>query len=134
MPGVNPFEKYPWINLNEMRPKPEVTIYHNPRCSTSRKALEWLHDRGIEPKIFEYLKENPGESELRDLLAKLKASPREIIRKKEQLYMDLGLKSATDDELIRAMADNPVLIERPIVIRGNRAAIGRPLENIENLF
>jgi arsenate reductase (glutaredoxin) len=115
-------------------PSKSVTILHNPRCSTSRKALELLHDRGIEPVIVEYLKDPPTADEIRAILKKLKASPRELIRKKEALYRELNLDSADDDALIDAMAAHPILIERPVVIRGARAALGRPLDNIDALL
>lgn len=110
------------------------TLLHNPRCSTSRKALELLEAHGIHPQIVEYLKDPLGESEIRGLLKKLKTSPGELVRKKEPLFKELGLETADDDALIRAMAAHPVLIERPVLIRGSQAAIGRPLAQIEELL
>lgn len=110
------------------------TLLHNPRCSTSRKALELLESRDIQPRIVEYLKDPLDETEIRDLLKKLSAGPRDLVRKKEPLFKELGLEAANDNALIRAMAAHPVLIERPVLIRGKRAAIGRPLSQIEELL
>ncbi len=109
-----------------------VRIWHNPRCSKSRQTLQLLEDKGIEPKQKLYLKEPPDEQELRDVLAMLGLSPRDLMRKKQKEYKELGLadESLSDDDLIRAMLDNPVLIERPIVINDGKAAIGRPPENV----
>lgn len=115
-------------------PAKSVTIFHNPRCSTSRKGLELLQSRGIEPEIVEYLKTPPTREELVDVLKKMKASPRDLIRKKETLYKELALESASDDALLDAMAEHPVLIERPVVIKGEKAALGRPLEAIEAIL
>jgi len=109
-----------------------VRIWHNPRCSKSRQTLQLLEDKGIEPEQKLYLKEPPDEQELRDVLAMLGLSPRDLMRKKQKEYKELGLadESLSDDDLIRAMLDNPVLIERPIVINNGKAAIGRPPENV----
>jgi arsenate reductase (glutaredoxin) len=115
-------------------PKSPVTLLHNPRCSTSRRALALLQERGIDPLIVEYLKDPPTAGEIRDILKKMKASPRDLIRRKESLYRELGLDSADDKTLIEAMAAHPILIERPVVIRGARAALGRPLDNLESLL
>lgn len=114
--------------------KTNVTIFHNPRCSTSRKGLELLQSRGIEPEIVEYLKTPPTREELVEVLTKMKASPRDLIRKKEKLYAELGLENASDEALLDAMAEHPVLIERPVVIKGKKAALGRPLESIEEIL
>lgn len=107
-----------------------VTIWHNPRCSKSRQTLQLLEDKGIEPEQKLYLKEPPTEKELRDILSMLGISPRDLMRKKQKEYKELGLDNAelSDDALIRAMLENPVLIERPIVINNGKAAIGRPPE------
>jgi len=109
-----------------------VTIYHNPRCSKSRQTLQLLQDKGIEPKIIEYLKTPPGKTELKDLLKMLDMSPRDLMRKKEQEYKANGLDDTdlSKDELMDAMIENPVLIERPIVVSDGKAAIGRPPENV----
>lgn len=111
-----------------------VTIYHNPRCSKSRQALELLKERGIEPTIVEYLKTPPDEAEIRGLLAKLGKAPRDILRKKEAAEAGLDDPSLSDDALIRGMAANPVVIERPIVVNGDRARLGRPPESILSIL
>lgn len=109
-----------------------VTIYHNPRCTKSRQTLKLLEARGIKPKVVEYLKTPPSESELKRLLKQLGIRPRELLRRKEPQYKKLKLDNPalSDAELIRAMAAHPILIERPIVVKGERAALGRPPENV----
>ena len=109
-----------------------VTIYHNPRCSKSRQTLELLRSRGLEPDIVEYLKTPPGKSELSGILALLGMGPRELMRKKEAEYKANGLDGGglSDDQLLDAMIEYPVLIERPIVLANGKAAIGRPPENV----
>ncbi len=112
------------------------TIYHNPRCSKSRQTLALLTERGIEPDIVEYLHTPPSPATLKSLLAMLGLAPRELMRQKEAAYTEAGLSNPdlTDDQLIQAMTAHPILIERPIVVQGDRAVIGRPPENIEQLF
>jgi len=109
-----------------------VTIYHNPKCSKSRQALQLLRDRGIEPRIVQYLKTPPDATTLETLLRKLGKRPRDLLRRKEAAYGELGLAdSGLDDAaLIRAMVENPILIERPIVVHGTKAALGRPPEEV----
>ncbi len=109
-----------------------VTIYHNPRCSKSRQTLALLQEHGIEPTIIEYLKTPPDAETLRRLLDALGMSPRELMRRKEKEYKELGLDdpSLSDDDLIRAMIEHPRLIERPIVVTDKGVAIGRPPENV----
>ena len=107
-----------------------VTIYHNPRCTKSRETLALLEKKGVKPTIIEYLKTPPTAAELKKLLAMMGKSPREAIRKGEAPYKDLGLAEASDAELIKAMAENPILIERPIVVKGAKAALGRPPESV----
>jgi arsenate reductase len=109
-----------------------VTIYHNPRCSKSRQALELLRGRGIEPEIIEYLKTPPSAAELKRILALLGKRPREIMRKGEAVYKEKGLKdeSLGDDALIAAMVADPILIERPIVVANGKARLGRPPETV----
>jgi len=111
-------------------------IFHNPRCSKSRQTLELLTERGIEPEIIRYLETPPTEHELRHILGLLGLEPRQLMRKGETAYSEQNLDNASlsADELIRAMVATPKLIERPIVIRGDRAAIGRPPENVLTLF
>ena len=113
-----------------------VTIYHNPKCGTSRRALELLRGRGYEPEIIEYLKTPPTPARLKQILAMLEMKPRELIRRKEKVYTELGLDSPklSDAEIIMALAAHPVLIERPIVILGNRAALGRPAERVMDIL
>jgi len=109
-----------------------VTIYHNPRCSKSRQTLQLLTEKGISPIIIEYLKAPPSFEELERILGLLGLEPRELMRKGEAVYKELGLANAGLDRkaLIQALVDNPILIERPIVIANGKAAIGRPPENI----
>ena len=109
-----------------------VTIYHNPRCSKCRQALTLLQERGVTPTVIEYLKDTPDAQELRTILAKLGLSPRDLLRKNEAAYQETGLDdpALSDEDLIAAMAANPILIERPIVIKGKQAVIGRPPEKI----
>lgn len=110
----------------------DVTIYHNPRCSKSRQTLALLTERGIAPNIVRYLDTPPDIATIRRLLGMLGLDPRGLMRKKEAPYGELGLadEGRSEAELIQAMADHPVLIERPVVVTGNRAAIGRPPENV----
>ena len=107
-----------------------VTIYHNPRCSTSRKTLALLQEKGIEPEIIEYLKTPYSEAQLRSLLGQLKLSAKALVRKKDAAAAGLDIASISEDALIKAMVANPILVERPIVVSGNRAALGRPPENV----
>lgn len=111
-----------------------VTIYHNPRCSKSRQTLALLQDKGVAPSVIEYLKNPPSESELIKLIDKLRLSPLELIRQKDALFKSLSLEGKSDKVLIQAMATHPALIERPIVVKGEKAVLGRPPENIEVLF
>jgi arsenate reductase len=105
-----------------------TTIFHNPRCSKSRQTLELLSENGVNPKIVKYLETPPTAKELRDILDMLGISPRELMRKGETEYKEQGLadENLTDEELIMAMVKTPKLIERPIVVKGNKAALGRP--------
>jgi arsenate reductase len=109
-----------------------TTIYHNPRCSKSRETLALLEERGIAPCIVEYLKAPPSAAELTSILKALGLKPRDILRQGEPLYSELGLKDRDLDDhaLIRLMVANPILIERPIVVSGKKAAIGRPPEAV----
>jgi len=109
-----------------------LTIYHNPRCSKSRATLQLLEARGLKPKIVDYLKTPPSAAELKAILKKLGLKSQDILRKSEPRYAELGLQQRVlnDDVLIALMAENPILIERPIVVVGSKAAIGRPPEKI----
>ncbi len=109
-----------------------VTIYHNPRCTKSRQTLALLQEKGIEAEIIEYLKTPPDEATLKRILSLLGLAPRELMRRQESVYKELGLddEDLSDDDLVGAMIDNPVLIERPVVLANGKAAIGRPPENV----
>ncbi|HFD12536.1 MAG TPA: arsenate reductase (glutaredoxin) [Crenotrichaceae bacterium] len=113
-----------------------VTIYHNPRCSKSRQTLQLLQDKGIEPTIVEYLKTPPDVETLNSILTMLDLEPRQLMRRQEAEYKELGLNddSLTRDQLIQAMTDYPRLIERPIVVTNGRAAIGRPPEQVAEIL
>lgn len=113
-----------------------VTIYHNPRCSKSRQTLALLQDRGVEPNIVEYLNTPPDAATLKDLLKKLGLAPRDLMRRKEAAYKENGLgdPALDDDALIAAMVENPILIERPIVVNGAKAALGRPPEQVLDIL
>jgi arsenate reductase len=109
-----------------------VTILHNPRCSKSRATLNMLRGKDIEPKIIDYIETPPTAEEFREILAKLDLSPRDLLRKGEKIYKQLELSDTalSDTALITAMVGNPILIERPIVVNGDKAALGRPPENV----
>jgi arsenate reductase len=110
----------------------KVKIFHNPRCSKSRQTLQLLQEQGVEPEIIEYLKTPPSAEELDDILQKLAIEPRELMRKKEAEYKATGMNDETLDReaLIKGMVATPKLIERPIVLANDKAAIGRPPENV----
>lgn len=109
-----------------------ITIYHNPRCSKSRQTLQLLEERGEKIEVILYLETPPNKRTLKEILAKLGISPRELLRKGEAAYKDNGLQNSelSDAKLIDAMVAHPILIERPIVVNGAQAAIGRPPENV----
>jgi len=109
-----------------------VTIYHNPRCSKSRQTLQLLHERGVDVQVIEYLKQPPSAAELERILKLLDLEPRELMRTREPEYRELGLDDPklTRTQLIEAMVAHPRLIERPIVVHGSRAALGRPPERV----
>lgn len=111
-------------------------IFHNPRCSKSRQALELLHERGIEPEIIRYLETPPTAQELNDILDRLELAPRQLMRTKEKEYLELGLDNPelTREQLIAAMVETPRLIERPIVLANGKAAVGRPPENVLDIL
>lgn len=113
-----------------------VTIYHNPRCSKSRATLELLEENGAAPEIIDYQASPPSEADLKAILAKLGVGPRDIMRKGEDAYRDLGLddEALSDDALIKAMHQHPILIERPIVVNGEKAALGRPPESVLDIL
>jgi len=108
-----------------------VTIWHNPRCSKSRNAVALLEEKGVDAEVVKYLDTPPSKEELVEVLKMLGISARELMRTKEDVYKELGLKDvSSEDALIEAMVAHPKLIERPIVIKDGKAAIGRPIENI----
>lgn len=108
---------------------------HNPRCSKSRAALELVREAGIELPVREYLKVPPSIEELRRIVQLLGVRPIDIVRRGEEPYATLGLSEATPDEdVLRAMVEHPILIERPIVVRNGRAVVGRPVENVRTIL
>jgi arsenate reductase (glutaredoxin) len=113
-----------------------VRIYHNPRCSKSRQTLELIESGGVKPDIVEYLKQAPNFDELDNILNMLGIEPRELMRRHEKAYQENNLEDATlsRENLINAMIANPILIERPIVIKGKHAIIGRPPEKVLELL
>lgn len=112
-----------------------IKIYHNPRCSKSRQGLEMLNNSGLQFEIVEYLKETLTFEELKDIIDKLQISPIDLVRKNEAIWKkSYKGKQLSDQEIITAMIENPKLIERPIVINNEKAAIGRPLENIQQIL
>jgi arsenate reductase (glutaredoxin) len=107
-----------------------VTIYHNPRCNTSRKTLELLRGKGVEPDIVEYLKTPYTAAQLKTLLGQLGLPAKAIVRKKEAAAAGVDPAKLSEDQLVAAMAKNPIIVERPIVVSGGKAALGRPPENV----
>lgn len=113
----------------------EMTIYHNPRCQKSRQSLDLLRHNGVEPEIVEYLKDTPTKDELKTVLAKLNLKPQDILRKGEQVYKEkFKDMQFSDEEWLNIMVEYPKLIERPIIVSGNRAVIGRPPESVLELL
>ena len=112
-----------------------LTIYHNPRCSKSRETLQLIQEKGAEVAVVEYLKEIPTPAELRDLLEKLGISAEQLLRKGEAVYKEeYKGKEMTEEEWVLAMVENPKLIERPIIVKGNKAVLGRPPQNVLELL
>jgi arsenate reductase len=107
-----------------------VTIYHNPRCGKSRATLALLEEKGVRPRVVEYLKTPPDKAELKRLLKLLGMAPRQLLRKKEAAEAGLDKAALTDEQLIDGMTKHPIVIERPIVVNGERAALGRPPEAV----
>lgn len=109
-----------------------VTIWHNPRCATSRRVLQMIRNKGIEPHVVEYLKTPPSAKEIKAVLAKLKIGARDLLRRKEAAYRAEGLddEKLADAAIIRAMTEHPILIERPVVLAGRRAVLARPAERV----
>jgi len=114
----------------------KITIWHNPRCSKSRDSFKLLEERGVDAEVVKYLEEIPTKEELQNMLKMLGMnSAQELMRTKEAIYKELNLKEESSEEaLLEAMIANPKLIERPIVIKGNQAVIGRPIEKVVELL
>jgi len=113
-----------------------ATIYHNPSCGTSRKVLGMLREAGVEPKVIEYLKTPPTKAELKALLAKLKMTPRQLLRRRGTPFDELGLDdpAKTDEQLIDAILAHPILMERPVVVTGKGVKVCRPAEKVMELL
>ena len=112
----------------------QASIYHNPRCSTSRKTLDLLRDNGIEPDVVQYLKTPPTRAQLVTLIKDAGIDVRTAVRKRESLYDELGLAEAGDDELLDAMAEHPILIERPFVVTPNGTRLARPIDAVREIL
>ncbi|BBY93643.1 arsenate reductase (glutaredoxin) [Mycobacterium gallinarum] len=113
---------------------PEGIIYHNPKCTTSRKTLELLRDNGIEPTVVQYLKTPPTRAELAKMIKDAGIDVRTAVRKRESLYGELNLADATDDELLDAMTENPILIERPFVVTTKGTRLARPIDAVREIL
>jgi arsenate reductase len=111
-----------------------TTIWHNPKCSTSRKVLEEIRANGIEPEIRLYLEDVPSASELKEVCKAAGISPRELVRRREALFGQLDLDDASDAALIKAMHDNPILIERPVVKTKKGTRLCRPAEKLDEIL
>ena len=112
----------------------DVVIYHNPKCSTSRNTLELLRDNGLEPTIVQYLKTPPSRDELVNMIRDAGIDVRTAVRKRESLYAELGLADATDEQLLDAMAEHPILIERPFVVTPKGTRLARPIDTVREIL
>jgi len=112
----------------------DSVIYHNPRCTTSRKTLDLLRDNGIEPTVIQYLKTPPSRSELVKIIKDAGIDVRTAVRKRESLYAELNLADASDDELLDAMAEHPILIERPFVVTPKGTRLARPIDAVREIL
>jgi arsenate reductase len=112
----------------------DAVIYHNPKCSTSRKTLDLLRDNGIEPAVIQYLKTPPSRAELVRMIRDAGIDARAAVRKREPLYAELNLADATDDELLDAMAEHPILIERPFVVTAKGTRLARPIDAVREIL
>src|SRR5262245_58760241 len=113
----------------------DMTIYYNPRCSKSRGTLDILREHGVEPRVIDYVEKPPTAGELREIVAKLGIAPEQLVRKGEDVFRKkYAGKKLSDEQWIAAMVADPILIERPIVIAGDEAVIGRPPENVKTLL
>lgn len=111
-----------------------ATIFHNPKCSTSRKTLDLLRDNGIEPEVVLYLKTPPTRAELVTMIADAGIDVRAAVRKRESLYGELGLADASDDQLLDAMVQHPILIERPFVVTDKGTRLARPIDKVHEIL
>jgi arsenate reductase (glutaredoxin) len=111
-----------------------AVIYHNPKCSTSRKTLELLRDNGIEPEVVQYLKTPPSREELVGMIRAAGIEVRAAVRKREGLYAELNLADASDDQLLDAMAEHPILIERPFVVTSKGTRLARPVDKVREIL
>ena len=112
-----------------------IQIWHNPKCSKSRAAMELLENKNIDANVVKYLEQTPTKEQIKDVLKKLRISAKELLRTGEDVYKELNLKDINDEEtLIEIMTKNPILIERPIIIKGDKAVIARPIENLSELI
>ena len=113
---------------------PDTVIYHNPKCSTSRKTLDLLRDNGFDPTVVQYLKTPPSRDELVRMIRDAGIDVRTAVRKREPLYAELNLADASDDELLDAMAEHPILIERPFVITPKGTRLARPTDAVREIL
>ena len=112
-----------------------IQIWHNPKCSKSRAAIELLENKDINANVVKYLEQIPTKEQIKDVLKKLNIKAKELLRTGEDIYKELKLKEIDDeDKLIDFMIEHPILIERPIIIKGEKAVIARPIENLEDLL
>lgn len=114
--------------------RPAAVIYHNPKCSTSRKTLDLLRESGIEPEVVQYLKTPPTRAELVAMINDAGIDVRAAVRKRESLYAELNLADATDEQLLDAMAQHPVLIERPFVVTAKGTRLARPIDAVREIL
>ena len=112
----------------------EITIYHNPRCGTSRNTLGLIRNAGIEPRVIEFLQTPPDRATLLDLIGRMQVPVRDVVRSKEALYAELGLENADDDALVDAMLAHPLLINRPIVVTSRGVKLCRPSEQVLDIL
>src|SRR6185437_14554460 len=112
----------------------DTVIYHNPKCSTSRKTLDLLRDNGIEPTVVQYLKTPPARDELVQMIRKAGIDVRTAVRKREPLYAELNLADASDEQLLDAMAEHPILIERPFVVTPKGTRLARPIDAVREIL
>lgn len=112
----------------------DATIYHNPRCSTSRKTLDKLRAAGVEPTVVKYLDTGWTREQLAELIAAAGLTPSSAVRRREQVYKDLNLDKATDDEILDAMVHHPVLVERPFVVTDKGARLARPVDSVDEIL